>query len=136
MAKTERNPRSDAAYEVVPGITAEEAEKQGLAVVEYAISGNSQVPVYGRYLNTETGAALETRVFQPDDMKTVPASGETVATGPGPTTKGGLINPNDPIIHGTANENVHADGTEPLDRSAARDAELAVAEETAAPKKK
>lgn len=135
MAKTERNPRSDAAYEVVPGVTAEQAAEQGLAVVEYAVSGSSFAPVYGRYLNTETGASLEQRVYQPGDMVTVPAGGETVATAPAVTTKGGLINPNDPVVHGTANENVHADGTEPVTKSAAQAAEVAAAETADAKKK-
>jgi hypothetical protein len=40
-----------AAYVTVPGVTADEAEAQGLVVVEYVIAGANSVPVYGYYVD-------------------------------------------------------------------------------------
>lgn len=104
------------AYETFPGVTAKEATDLKLAVVETAFGGGSEFPVYGRYLNTETGAAVEMTTGVPAETRVVPAGtgagGVSLARG---NDKGSLVNQNDPVIHGTAVEGVHADGSAPLE---------------------
>lgn len=107
-----RDPRKDAAYVAVPGLTAEQAAEKGYAVVEYAVDGGANNPVYGYYLDTVTGASLEQVVRDTGDTVVAPASGETVVTGAGQSMKSNLLNPNDPVIHGTGDQSVHADGSE------------------------
>lgn len=100
-----------AAYETFPGMTAEEAEEHGYVVVESSADGSSKV--YGRYLNTETGAAMET-LAPKDEREPVPAGGEPLAE-PATANKGALLNLNDPVVHGTADNNPHVDGAQPND---------------------
>jgi hypothetical protein len=100
-----------AAYETFPGMSREEAEDKGYVVVENSADGMS--PVYGRYLNTKTGAALET-LRDEDKREPVPASGD-VTGGVATAQKGSLVNPNDPVVHGTADNNPHEDGAQPND---------------------
>lgn len=71
MAK--RDPLSDAAYEVVPGATAEEAVVQGLVVVEYAVDGSSMTPIYGRYLDGDTQKALPAVIAPEPAIEEAPA---------------------------------------------------------------
>jgi hypothetical protein len=99
-----------AAYETFPGMTAEEAADNGYVVVE--TNGDGGAPIYGRYLNTVTGAAMETLADR-DERVPVPAGGEPLAE-PVTANKGALINPNDPIVHGQ-DHNPHPDGAQPLD---------------------
>jgi len=99
-----------AAYETFPGMTAAEAAEKGYVVVETSADGTS--PIYGRYLDTATGAALET-LADKDDRVAIPAGGESVAklvAG----DKGALLNPDDPIVHGQADKNPHEDGAPAL----------------------
>lgn len=104
-------PSPSAAYETFPGMTAEEAAEKGYVVVEHGPQGES--PVYGRYLNTATGAAMET-LRAKDDREPV-AVGGTVFGVVGSANKGSLLNVNDPVVHGTADNNPHEDGAEPND---------------------
>jgi len=83
----------NAAYETFPGISADEAREKGYVVVESAADGSA--PVYGRYL---------------DGSKLGLAPQEPAAV----ASKGALINPNDPVVHGQ-DHNPHADGAPPLD---------------------
>lgn len=54
---------SGAAYEVVPGVSADEAEALGLIVVEWVLDGARKLPVFGRYLDaappSSAAAAVE-----------------------------------------------------------------------------
>lgn len=95
-----RNPRSDAAYKVYPGVTAEEAEDKGYQIVEWNLSTTPHTPIYGEYLG--------------DNDDAIPAG--AAATAAASNEKGALVNPNDPVIHGTAGEEVHADGSAPVNR--------------------
>ncbi len=96
-----------AAYETVVGnITAEEAQEEGLVIVENNAEGTA--PVYGRYLDTVTGAALE--VLRDEDKRKPVAVGGETAGNPATNDKGALLNPNDPVVHGTAEINPHEDG--------------------------
>lgn len=101
-----------AAYETFPGISAEEAAEKGYVIVE--TDGNGAAPVYGRYLNTVTGAAMEV-LADKDDREATPAGGLAAAARTVSADKGALINPNDPIVHGQADKNPHEDGAAPLD---------------------
>jgi hypothetical protein len=109
-----------AAYETFPGMTAEEAADKGFVVVEHGPMGES--PVYGRYLNTATGAAMET-LRDKDEREATPTGG-TVFGAIGQANKGSLLNVNDPVVHGTADNNPHEDGAQPND-SENKDLDLA-----------
>lgn len=98
-----------AAYKVVPNCTAEEAADKGYVVVENNADGTA--PVFGYYENTATGAAMEI-LADKDEREPVPAGGEPVAM-MAPGNKGALVNPDDPVVHGTADNNPHADGAKP-----------------------
>lgn len=100
-----------AAYETFPGVTAEEAADKGLVIVECGPDGGT--PVYGRYLDTATGAALET-LRTKDDREPV-AIGGSVFGVVGTANKGSLLNVNDPVVHGTTDNNPHEDGAQPND---------------------
>ena len=100
-----------AAYETFPGMTAEEAEERGFVVVEHSADGSAVT--YGRYLDTVTGAAMEV-LADKDEREPVPAGGEPLQTG-AIASKGALVNPNDPVVHGTADNNPHEDGAQPND---------------------
>lgn len=101
----------DAAYETFPGMSAEEARDKGLVIVE--TNGDGAGHVYGRYLNTSTGAALET-LRDKDDRQPV-AAGGAVILDTAVASKGSLLNVNDPVVHGTADNNPHEDGAQPND---------------------
>lgn len=109
-----------AAYETFPGMTAEEAADKGYVVVECGPQGES--PVYGRYIGTETGAAMET-LRQKDDREPVAVGGSVFGV-VGSANKGSLVNPNDPVVHGTSDNNPHEDGAKPND-SENKDLDLA-----------
>jgi len=100
-----------AAYKVVPGITAEEAADKGYVVVENNADGTA--PLYGYYTDTTTGAAMET-LKDEDKRVAVPAGGEVSGVVP-VASKGALVNPNDPVVHGVADNNPHPDGALPND---------------------
>lgn len=101
-----------AAYEIADGVTAEEAAKLGLAVVE--IDPTSGAPTaYGRYKGAPDGGPLGITVPEATDTKVI-AGGDVAAPGPAPVGggKGNLVNPDDPVIHGGSDE-IHKDGAEP-----------------------
>ncbi len=129
MTKFVSSPGS--AYEVAIGITAEEAAEQGLVIVEQSHSTNPPTPVYGRYKNAPAGSAMGVTVAKDDSTQVIGAGGVSAppAAAVGDAgSKGNLVNPNDPVIHGgTGDESVHADGAAPLadDDAAQRDAVLA-----------
>lgn len=100
-----------AAYVIYPGVTAAEAAEKGLVVVEQSADG--LMPIYGRYTNTETGAALET-LKDADTRAPAPVGGEKLGGIP-TNDKGSLVNTNDPVIHGVAENNPHEDGASPND---------------------
>ncbi len=123
------------AYEVAVGTTREEAEKAGLAVVEYAYSTNPPQPIYGRYKDAPAGAPLGITVDRPGDTEVIGGGSLGSAPAAAGADKGELVNRNDPFIHGgTGEDSVHADGAEPPARDlAAEEAELrAVAEKSLA----
>lgn len=107
-----------AAYKVVPGCTAEQAAEKGYAVVELSMATNPPTPIYGFYTDTETGAALERTVPADSTTKVVPAGSGAGAVFDANATgdKGALVNQNDPIIHGTDGQDIHADGSPAVDR--------------------
>ena len=117
---TKRNERSDAAYETFPGLTREEAEDKGYVVVEWSLATNPPSPVYGRYIDTESGAALEVTVPVDNTTKVRPAGGDTVATAAA-GDKGALVNPNDPVIHGQSEEGQHHDGADAFTKQESMD---------------
>jgi len=100
-----------AAYKVVPGLTAEQAAEKGYVVVE--TNGDGTAPLFGYYIDTVTGAALET-LQDRDDRVPVAASGERVGAVP-MGNKGALLNPDDPVVHGQGDHNPHEDGAAPSD---------------------
>jgi hypothetical protein len=111
--KFESSPGS--AYEVALGVTAEEAAKAGLGVVEYSYSTNPPSPVYGRYKDAPKGGPLGITTAQPADTKVI-AGGAVSASPPAPVggDKGAVVNANDPFVHGgTGDDTIHADNTEP-----------------------
>jgi hypothetical protein len=115
----------NAAYEVAVGITAEEAQEQGLAVVEYSYSTNPPTPIFGRYKDAPKGAALGVTVDDTGGTKVVGVGGPAFdAASPG-GDKGQLLNINDPVVHGgTGDESVHADNAPPLANDAAEQERL------------
>lgn len=119
-----------AAYRVARGVTAQEAADAGLAVVELNYSTSPPTPIYGAYTDTETGAAVEMTVHQPSETRVVPAGGAIAMPTAGVSTKGDLANRNDPIVHGAADADIHADGSQP-DIDALRAADEAAAREGA-----
>lgn len=103
------------AYEVALGVTAEEAAKQGLVVVEYSYSTNPPTPIFGRYKDAPKGAALGVTVDDTGGTKVVGAGGPAFAAASPGGDKGQLLNTNDPVVHGgTGDETVHADNALPL----------------------
>lgn len=54
-----------AAYEVVPGVSADEAEALGLIVVEWVLSGARKTPIYGRYFDAALPASAAAAVEGP-----------------------------------------------------------------------
>jgi hypothetical protein len=98
-----------AVYETFPGMSREDAEKKGFVIVENNAEGTA--PVYGRYLDTQTGAALET-LRDADNREPAPAGGEPDLGFAG-ASKGSLLNLDDPVVHGTADGNPHEDGAQP-----------------------
>lgn len=112
MAKAKKNLLKDAAYTPVYGITRDEAEEKGYAIVEYSFADGTPVPVYGYYNDTQSGGPLD--VTAPIAADTQIVAGGTL--GAEPTTagnKGSLVNPNDPVVHGTDDNNPHEDGGTP-----------------------
>jgi hypothetical protein len=93
------NPRSDAAYIVHPGVTAEEADDKGYVIVEWNLSTSPHTPIYGEYRSGGENALPAAR------------AAEAVVG----SEKGALVNPNDPVIHGTAEAEAHADGSASID---------------------
>lgn len=109
-----RKPNPEAAYEIAVGVTAEEAAKLGLAVVENDALGRPAA--YGRYTDAPDGGPLGITVAAAPADSEVIAGGDVSApaNAPGTGPKGSLVNPNDPFVHGgTGDESVHADGAEP-----------------------
>lgn len=107
-----RDAGPDAAYEVAEGVTAEEAAKLGLAVVENDAFGRPAA--YGRYKDAPKGAALGITVPHDSGTKVI-GGGNSIPTGDvaaSTSGKGHLINPDDPVIH-SDNSDVHADNSPP-----------------------
>jgi hypothetical protein len=108
-----RKAGDSAAYEIADGVTAEEAAKLGLAVVE--IDPTSGAPTaYGRYKGAPDGGPLGITVPEAADTRVIgggdvaaPADNAAPAGG-----KGDIVNVNDPVIHGGSDE-IHKDGAEP-----------------------
>lgn len=131
-----------AAYEIADGVfTADEAAELGLAVVENTPDGRPSA--YGRYKNAPGDAPLGITRDVPGDTEII--GGGTVSPGADDLgtagSKGNLVNPNDPFIHGgTGEDSVHADSAQPpVDDLAARErdeAEIAKASIEAASKHK
>jgi hypothetical protein len=108
-----RKAGDNAAYEIADGVTAEEAAKLGLAVVE--VDPTSGAPTaYGRYKDAPDGGPLGITVASPGDTDVI-AGGDVAAPAPGGPAggpKGNLVNPDDPVIHG-GSDDIHRDGAEP-----------------------
>jgi hypothetical protein len=107
-----RKAGDNAAYEIAEGVTAEEAAKHGLAVVE--VDPTSGAPTaYGRYKDAPDGGPLGITVSEAADTKVVAGGDVAAPTAPAPTGgKGNLINPDDPVIHG-GSDDIHKDGAAP-----------------------
>lgn len=113
MTKFVSSPGS--AYEVAIGITAQEAQEQGLVVVELSHSTTPPTPVFGRYKDAPSGSALGVTVDDKGGTKVVGAGGAPFATASAGGDKGLLLNINDPVVHGgTGEQTVHADNAAPL----------------------
>lgn len=107
-----RKAGDNAAYEIADGVTAEEAAKLGLAVVE--IDPTSGAPTaYGRYKDAPDGGPLGITVPEASDAKVIGGGDVAAPAEPGLTGgKGDIVNVNDPVIHGGSDE-IHKDGAEP-----------------------
>jgi hypothetical protein len=108
-----RKAGENAAYEIAEGVyTPEEAARLNLAVVETDPTSGAPT-AYGRYLHHPKDGPLG--VTSPVSPDTEVRPGGTVspaaAAGPGPS-KGDIVNPNDPVIHGGSDE-IHADNAPP-----------------------
>lgn len=64
---------SGAAYEVVSGVSADEAEALGLIVVEWVLHGSRSAPVFGRYLDAAPPASAADAVEGPDTVAAAPS---------------------------------------------------------------
>ncbi len=124
-----------AAYEIAVGVTAEEAAKLGLAVVESTADGRPAA--YGRYKGAPDGGPLGITTAQPADTEVVAGGGVSAPAGPDTATTGGkgdFVNVDDPFIHGgTGDESIHRDGAAPgkLNEELDHSAEIAAANKSA-----
>lgn len=107
-----RSAGDDAAYEIAVGVTsAEEAAKLKLAVVETDPTSGAPT-AYGRYKDAPDGGPLGITVAKSPDTEVI-GSGQVSAGEPAPgPSKGALVNPDDPVIHG-GGDDIHKDGAEP-----------------------
>jgi hypothetical protein len=105
--------RDEAAYTAYPGLTREEAADKGYVEVENNADGTA--PVYGRYNDAPAGYGAGVQVSGIGDTRVVPAGGLGAAPPYSGGDKGALLNVNDPVIHGVADNNPHPDGASPND---------------------
>lgn len=107
-----RDAGPSAAYEIAVGVfTAEEAAKAGLAVVETDPTSGAPT-AYGRYKNAPDGGPLGITVAKNVDTEVIGSGAVSAGEGaPGPS-KGNLVNPDDPVIHG-GGDDIHHDGADP-----------------------
>jgi hypothetical protein len=119
-----RSAGEDAAYEIAEGVfSAEDAAKLKLAVVETDPTTGAPT-AYGRYKNAPDGGPLGITVAKNADTEVIGAGQVSPnADQPAGPSKGSLINPDDPVIHG-GSDDIHADGAAPpVEDLAAEEAE-------------
>ncbi len=79
---------SGAAYEVVSGVSAEEAEALGLIVVEWVLHGARSTPVYGYYLDAEPDAVSAADAVDGPDVVAAPSGDDPAPNRRGRPPKG------------------------------------------------
>jgi len=96
-----------AAYEIADGVSAEEAAKLGLAVVEVDPT-SGQAAAYGRYKDAPKGAPQGVTVAKGPETEVV-GTGHVAAPAPAPETDV-PTNPDDPVVKTPPGvETIHAD---------------------------
>lgn len=124
-----RKTSDSAAYEIAVGVSAEEAAKLGLAVVE--VHPTTGAPTaWGRYTDAPGGSPLGVTVAEPGDTKIV-GGGEAAAPAPEPAPV--ATNLDDPVVKTPPGvETIHADNAPPGKFSD----EIVIPQETKPAKKK